>query len=103
MTTPNPAAEQRLRQAVADYISAPERALKARDAEIRAVAAMGLRPFEIVAITGYSRETVRKALRPEVLAAVRQARKERAAAEPRPEEPAPTEVAELVEAPPSCR
>jgi hypothetical protein len=82
MTTPHSAAEQRLCAAIAEYNAAPARALETRDEAIRAAADMGLRQVDIVQITGYSRETIRKALSPEVRAAVRQAREQRAASQP---------------------
>lgn len=82
MTTPKGNlgdAEQRLRDAVAEFQAAPARALEARDAVIREVAESGLRQVDIIRITGYSRETVRQALNPEIRAAMKKAAEERRA------------------------
>lgn len=76
--------EERLRAAVDEFAAAPARALEIRDEEIRAVAAEfagdGLKQIDIIRITGYSRETVRQALDPEIRAAVKKATEERLAA-----------------------
>jgi hypothetical protein len=82
------AAEAELRAIVAEYEAAPEKALQARDAGIRSVAEKGLRQVDIIRITGYSRETVRQALKPEAREAARRAVAERArTAAPQPDVP----------------
>lgn len=59
------------------YRTAPERALQERDDGIRALAARyALKQVDVIRLTGYSRETVRRILRPDTRTAVRQARKE---------------------------
>lgn len=59
------------------YRTAPERALQERDDGIRAIVAKySLRQVDVIRLTGYSRETVRRILKPEVRGAVRQARKD---------------------------
>lgn len=72
--------EDALLAVVAEYKAAPERALQARDEGIRQAAEAGLKQVDIVRITGYTRETVRQALNPEIRAAVRKAAEERRAA-----------------------
>lgn len=48
------------------YLSAPARALRERDESIRELAVKyGLRQIDIIRLTGYSRETVRKILKSE--------------------------------------
>ncbi len=83
MTKPNdtPAsAEDELRAVIAEYEAALPRALKARDEGIRRVAEKGLKQVDIIRITGYSRETVRQALNPEIRAAMKKAAEQRRAA-----------------------
>jgi len=86
MTTDNesPAeAEARLAEVIEEYRQAPAKALAARDEGLREVAAMGLRQVDIIRLTGYSRETVRQALKPEARAAVKKATEQRRAAKQR--------------------
>lgn len=71
--------EEELRAVVAEYEAALPRALEARDEGIRRIAAKGLRQVDIIRITGYSRETVRQALNPEIRAAMKRAAEERKA------------------------
>ena len=66
-------AEARLTEVLDKYRQAPARALAARDAGLREVAGMGLRQIDIIKLTGYSRETVRQALKPEAREAARKA------------------------------
>lgn len=80
------AAEVEVRAAVAEYEAAEEAARAAaqaalvrRDARLRKAEEMGLRQVEIVKLTGYSRETVRQALNPEVRNAARRAAEQRRA------------------------
>ena len=73
-------AEARLAEVIEEYRQAPAKALAARDEGLREVAAMGLRQVDIIRLTGYSRETVRQALKPEARAAVKKATEERRAA-----------------------
>lgn len=85
MSTDRPdldAAKQEVLDAVAEYSAAPAIALARRDERLRKAAAMGLRQVDIIKLTGYSRETVRQALKPEARAAVRAAVERRAAGAP---------------------
>lgn len=72
--------QEELRAVIAEYEAALPRALEARDEGIRRVAAKGLKQVDIIRITGYSRETVRQALNPEIRAAMKKAAEERRAA-----------------------
>lgn len=67
------AAEAEVLRALAEYEAAPAAALARRDERLRKAAEMGLRQVDIMRLTGYSRETVRQALKPEARAAVREA------------------------------
>ncbi|MFV2022580.1 hypothetical protein [Micromonospora sp. LOL_023] len=58
--------EDDLRAVVATYEATRAAALTARDEQLRAFHAAGWRPVELQRVTGYSRETIRQALRPEV-------------------------------------
>jgi hypothetical protein len=58
--------EDALRAAVAEYEDGKRELLAKRDAQIRTFHANGWRPIDLQRITGYSRETIRQALRPEV-------------------------------------
>jgi hypothetical protein len=78
-TTENPANQQEheVQEVLERYRTAPERALQERDDGIRAIAnRYGLKQVEVIRLTGYSRETVRRILRPDTRATVRQARLE---------------------------
>lgn len=59
-------AEEELRLFVTDYEATKKAALAKRDATLQAFHAAGWRPVDIQRVTGYSRETIRQALRPEV-------------------------------------
>lgn len=73
-TTP----EDELRAVVAEYEAAIPRALEARDEGIRRIAAEhNLKQIDIIRITGYSRETVRQVLNPEIRAAIKKAAEDR--------------------------
>lgn len=54
-----------------DYEEAAERLLEERDAKLRAAIDAGRKQADLVRITGYSRETIRQALNPEIRAQVR--------------------------------
>lgn len=73
MDPANSSPEEELLEAVAEYKTAPARALEARDEAIRKAADAGLKQIDIVRVTGYTRETIRRALNPEVRAAVKKA------------------------------
>jgi hypothetical protein len=74
--------EDELRAAVAAYDKAGEEIARlevqrrdTRDAEIQRAFDEGMRQVDIIRVTGYSRETVRQALKPEAREAVRARRK----------------------------
>jgi len=74
-------AEEELRAVIAEYEAALPRLLEARDEAIRRIAAeRNLKQIDVIRITGYSRETVRQVLNPEVRAATKKAAEERKAA-----------------------
>jgi hypothetical protein len=79
-------AEAELRNVPARYRADLARALEVRDEALRRAAAAGLKQVDIVRITGYTRETVRQALNPEIKEAVRRAAEERKAARAMKEE-----------------
>lgn len=54
-----------------DYEEAAERLLEERDAKLRAALDAGWKQADLVRITGYSRETIRQALNPEIRAQLR--------------------------------
>jgi hypothetical protein len=54
-----------------DYEEAAERLLDERDAKLRAAIAANWKQADLVRITGYSRETIRQALHPEIRAQLR--------------------------------
>ena len=58
--------EDDLRAVVARYEATRTAALTERDERLRAFHAAGWRPVDLQRVTGYSRETIRQALRPEV-------------------------------------
>lgn len=58
--------EDALRELIAEYEATKKAALANRDARIRAFHAAGWRPVDLQRVTGYSRETIRHALHPEV-------------------------------------
>jgi hypothetical protein len=67
--------EDDLRAIVAEYDRAKQALVAERDAELRAFRAAGWRPVDIQRITGYSRETIRQALKPAARQAANQARR----------------------------
>jgi hypothetical protein len=58
--------EDQLRDVVGSYEATKDAALLRRDAQLREFHARGWRPVDLQRVTGYSRETIRQALRPEV-------------------------------------
>src|SRR4051794_31531319 len=58
--------EDELREVVSGYEESKSAALLRRDAQLREFHARGWRPVDLQRITGYSRETIRQALHPEV-------------------------------------
>ncbi|WP_018254408.1 hypothetical protein [Salinispora mooreana] len=58
--------EDELHTVVSRYEAMRARALTERDEQLRAFHAAGWRPVDLQRVTGYSRETIRQALRPEV-------------------------------------
>ena len=58
--------EETLRAVVADYDEGKRQLLARRDARLRTFRANGWRPVDLQRITGYSRETIRQALHPEI-------------------------------------
>jgi hypothetical protein len=58
--------ESALREVVGDYDAAKNAALTRRDNQLREFHARGWRPVDLQRVTGYSRETIRQALRPDV-------------------------------------
>ena len=67
--------EDALRDVVVDYDATRTAALARRDAQLRAFHAQGWRSVDLQRVTGYSRETIRCALNPEVREASRTRRR----------------------------
>lgn len=67
--------EEQVRQVVAEYEATKRAALARRDAQLQEFHAAGWRPVELQRITGYSRETIRQALRPETRRAINDSRR----------------------------
>ena len=70
--------EEAVRAVVADYDEGRRQLLARRDARLRGFHAEGWRPVDLQRITGYSRETIRHALHPEVRAATNASRRKTA-------------------------
>jgi hypothetical protein len=70
--------ERTLRSVVADYDEAKRRLLEGRDERLRAFHANGWRPVDLQRVTGYSRETIRHALHPEIRQATNASRRKAA-------------------------
>ena len=85
--------EEALRSLVDDYDEGKRQLLARRDQRIRDFHAAGWRPVDLQRITGYSRETIRHALHPEVRQATNASRRKttpprmQAGVEPHPEQP----------------
>jgi hypothetical protein len=75
--------EEALRAAVAKYEATKKAALAERDQRLREFRDAGWRPVDLQRVTGYSRETIRQALRPEVRQATNGSRRKRVV-DPRP-------------------
>jgi hypothetical protein len=67
--------EEQLRRLVADYEATKTEALANRDAQLQAFHAAGWRAVDLQRVTGYSRETIRQALRPDTRQVVNAARR----------------------------
>jgi hypothetical protein len=67
--------EEALRAVVAEYDEGRRQLLAQRDARLRGFHAEGWRPVDLQRITGYSRETIRHALHPEVREAANASRR----------------------------
>jgi len=74
--------EEALRALVTDYDEGKRRLLADRDERLRAFLANGWRPVDLQRITGYSRETIRHALHPDVRHATNVSRRKVAHARP---------------------
>ncbi len=72
--------ERELRSLIAEYEATKNAALAKRDAQLQAFHAAGWRPVELQRVTGYSRETIRQALRPEARRVVNAGRRKNAPA-----------------------
>ncbi|WBB98332.1 hypothetical protein O7543_12160 [Solwaraspora sp. WMMA2080] len=70
--------EDDLRAVIARYEATRSAALTSRDEQLRAFHAAGWRPVDLQRVTGYSRETIRQALRPEVRQASNRSRRKTA-------------------------
>lgn len=66
--------EAEIKAIATDYEEAAERLLEERDAKLRAAISAGWKQADIVRVTGYSRETIRQALNPEIRAQLRERR-----------------------------
>ena len=67
--------EDELREVVSGYEASKNAALMRRDAQLREFHARGWRPVDLQRVTGYSRETIRQALHPEVRQAANTSRR----------------------------
>jgi len=76
--------EGQLRDVVSSYEATKSAALQRRDAQLREFHARGWRPVDLQRVTGYSRETIRQALHPEVRRAANTNRRKVAVAPSRP-------------------
>jgi len=76
--------EGQLRDVVSSYEATKNAALLRRDAQLREFHARGWRPVDLQRVTGYSRETIRQALRPEARQVANTNRRKVAVAPSRP-------------------
>jgi hypothetical protein len=74
--------EDELRGVVAEYEATKKAAIAKRDAQLRAFHAAGWRSVDLQRVTGYSRETVRQALRPETRLAANSSRRKTSSVRP---------------------
>ncbi|HZN74345.1 MAG TPA: hypothetical protein VFC00_21975 [Micromonosporaceae bacterium] len=79
-----PFTEEELREVVSGYEASKNAALTRRDAQLREFHARGWRPVDLQRVTGYSRETIRQALHPEVRQATNTSRRKVAPVPSRP-------------------
>jgi hypothetical protein len=70
--------EEALRSVVAEYDEGKRQLLAQRDARLLAFHADGWRPVDLQRVTGYSRETIRQALHPEIRQAANASRRKAA-------------------------
>lgn len=68
---PGEVKEADIKAIATDYEEAAERLLEDRDAKLRKAIDAGWKQADLVRITGYSRETIRQALNPEIRAQLR--------------------------------
>lgn len=73
-----------MRATIAEYEATKKAALAKRDAMLRAFHAAGWRAVDLQRVTGYSRETIRQALHPEVRLAANTSRRKSAGTAARP-------------------
>ena len=76
--------DDELRAVVSGYEASKNAALMRRDAQLREFHAQGWRPVDLQRVTGYSRETIRLALHPEVRRANNTSRRKVTSAPSRP-------------------
>jgi hypothetical protein len=76
--------EDELREVVSGYEASKSAALMRRDDQLREFHARGWRPVDLQRVTGYSRETIRQALHPEVRRATNTSRRKVTSAPSRP-------------------
>lgn len=76
--------EEELREVVSGYEASKNAALARRDAQLREFHARGWRPVDLQRVTGYSRETIRQVLHPEVRRAANANRRKVGSAQSRP-------------------
>ena len=82
--------EEALLAVVTEYDDGKHQLLASRDARLRAFHANGWRPVDLQRVTGYSRETIRHALHPEIRQAANASRRKAAqgsAARPQTDDP----------------
>jgi hypothetical protein len=72
--------EKALRAVVAEYDDGKRQLLERRDERLRAFHANGWRPVDLQRVTGYSRETIRHALHPDIRQAANASRRKTARA-----------------------
>jgi len=70
--------EEALRAVVSEYDDGKRQLLAGRDARLRAFHANGWRPVDLQRVTGYSRETIRHVLHPEIRQAANASRRKAA-------------------------
>src|SRR5882757_7041314 len=76
--------EDELREVASGYEASKKAALMRRDAQLREFHARGWRPVDLQRVTGYSRETIRQALHPEVRLATNTSRRKSISGPSRP-------------------